>query len=210
MSVSQIWIQRSALAADHAAAGNFDTAMRLLSRQLGIRNFAPLKSMFLDLYTGSHSYLRAFSSAPVVSLAVERGWSESASANVRGPPALVFNFSQLDEKLKAGYKATTAGKFTDALRLFFSILHTIPLIVVDSRREVDEVKELIIIAKEYVLGLQMELKRREMKDNPKDISCPYCTTRFVPSQEGQLCTVCDLAAVGVDASGLLCSPSQIR
>ncbi|KAK6916617.1 WD40 repeat [Dillenia turbinata] len=310
MPVSQIWIQRSSLAAEHAAAGNFDTAMRLLNRQLGIKNFAPLKSMFLDLHTGSHTYLRAFSSAPVIALAVERGWNESASPNVRGPPALVFDFSLLEDKLKAGYKVTTAGKFTEALRLFLSILHTIPLIVVDSRREVDEVKELIIIVKEYVLGLRMELKRRELKDdlvrqqelaayfthcnlqlphlrlalmnamtvcykaknlstasyfarrfletnpssesqsktarqvlkaaeanmkdatqlnydfrNPfvvcgatyvpiyrgqKDVSCPYCTSRFVPDQEGQICSVCDLAVIGADASGLLCSPSQIR
>ncbi|KAJ7978509.1 Coatomer, alpha subunit [Quillaja saponaria] len=310
MPVSQIWTQKSSLAAEHAAAGNFDTAMRLLNRQLGIRNFAPLRSLFLDLHAGSHSYLRAFSSAPVISLAVEKGWNESASPNVRLPPALVFNFSQLEEKLKAGYKATTSGKFTEALRLFISILHTIPLIVVETRREVDEVKELIIIVKEYVLGLQMELKRRELKDNPvrqqelaayfthcnlqmphlrlalqkavticynaknlataanfarrlletnptvenqaktarqvlaaaernmtdssqlnydfrnpfvicgatyvpiyrgqKDVSCPYCSSRFVTSQEGQICTVCDLAVVGADASGLLCSPSQIR
>jgi coatomer protein complex subunit alpha (xenin) len=229
---------------------------------------------------------------------------------VRGPPALPFKLSQLDEKLKAGYKSTTAGKFTDALRTFVNILHTIPLIVVESRREVDDVKELIIIVKEYVLALQMELKRREIKDNParqqelaayfthcnlqtphlrlallnamtvcykaknlataanfarrlletnpsienqaktarqvlaaaernmtdatelnydfrnpfvicgatyvpiyrgqKDVSCPYCTSRFVPTQEGQLCTVCELSVVGADASGLLCSPSQIR
>lgn len=310
IAVSQIWTQRSSLAAEHAAAGNFDTAMRLLCRQLGIKNFGPLKSMFLELHTGSHTYLRAFASAPVLSVAVERGWTESASPNVRGPPALVFNFSQLEERLKAGYKATTAGKFSEALRLFLNILHTIPLIVVESRREVDEVKELIIIVKEYVLGLQMELKRKELKDNPirqqelaayfthcnlqiphlrlalqnamtvcfraknlntaanfarrlletnptnenqaktarqvlqaaeknikdasqlnydfrnpfvicgatyvpiyrgqKDVSCPYCSSRFVPSQDGQLCTVCDLAAIGADASGLLCSPSQIR
>ncbi|QHN78640.1 Coatomer subunit [Arachis hypogaea] len=310
MPVSQIWIQKSSLAADHAAAGNFETAMRLLNRQLGIRNFTPLRSMFIDLHSGSHSYLRAFSSAPVISLAIERGWTESASANVRGPPALPFKFSQLDEKLRAGYKLTTAGKFTEALRTFVNILHTIPLVVVESRREVDEVKELIIIVKEYVLGLQMELKRREIRDNParqqelaayfthcnlqtphlrlalqnamtvcvkaknlataynfarrlletnptvesqtkaarqviavaersmtdttelnydfrnpfvicgatyvpiyrgqKDVSCPYCTSRFVPSQKGELCTVCDLAVVGEDASGLLCSPSQIR
>ncbi|GMN55752.1 hypothetical protein TIFTF001_024870 [Ficus carica] len=310
MPVSQIWTQRSSLAAEHAAAGNFDTAMRLLNRQLGIKNFAPLKSMFLDLQTGCLSYLRAFSSAPAISLAVERGWTESATPNVRGPPALVYNFSQLEEKLKAGYRATTSGKFTEALRLFLVILHTIPLIVVESRREVDEVKELIIIVKEYVLGLQMELKRREIKDNlvrqqelaayfthcniqlphlrlallnamtvcykaknlataanfarrlletnptiethaktarqvlqaaernmsdvsqlnydfrnpfvtcgatyvpiyrgQKDVSCPYCSSRFVPSQEGQICNVCDLAVVGADASGLLCSPSQIR
>jgi len=310
MAVSQIWIQRSSLAADHVAAGNFDTAMRLLNRQLGIRNFDPLKSMFLDLHTGSHSYLRAFSSAPVVAIAVERGWSESSSPNVRGPPALPFKLSQLDEKLKAGYKSTTSGKFTDALRTFINILHTIPLIVVESRREVDDVKELIVIVKEYVLGLRMELKRREIKDDParqqelaayfthcnlqvphlrlallnamtvcykaknlstaanfarrlletnptvenqaktarqvlaaaeknmtdvlqlnydfrnpfvicgatyvpiyrgqKDVSCPYCTSRFVPTLEGQLCAVCELSVVGADASGLLCSPSQIR
>jgi coatomer protein complex subunit alpha (xenin) len=310
MPVSQIWIQRSSLAAEHAAAGNFDTAMRLLSRQLGIKNFTPLKSMFLDLHIGSHTFIRAFSSAPVLSLAVERGWSESSSPNVRGPPALVFNFSQLEEKLKSAYKATTLGKLAEALRLFTTILHTIPLIVVESRREVDEVKEFILIVKEYVLGLQMELKRREIKDDPvrqqelaayfthcklqtphlrlalqnamtvcykaknlstaanfarrlietnpsnenqaktarqvlqaaeknmkdvsqlnydfrnpfvvcgatyvpiyrgqKDVSCPYCSSRFVPSLEGKLCIVCDLAVVGADASGLLCSPTQIR
>ncbi|XP_059279035.1 coatomer subunit alpha-1-like [Lycium ferocissimum] len=310
MPVSQIWVQKSSLAAEHAAAGNFDTAMRLLSRQLGIRNFSPLKPLFIDLHMGSHTYLRAFSSAPVISLAIERGWSESASPNVRGPPALIFNFGQLEEKIKAAYRATTAGKFSDALRLFLSILHTIPLIVVESRRDVDEIKELIIIVKEYVLGLQMEVKRKELKDDPvrqqelaayfthcnlqlphlrlalqnamticfkagnnssaanfarrvletnptneslakkarqvlqaaeknmkdatqlnydfrnpfvvcgatyvpiyrgqKDVTCPYCGTHFVPSQQGQLCTVCDLAVVGADASGLLCSPSQVR
>ncbi|GAV70196.1 WD40 domain-containing protein/Coatomer_WDAD domain-containing protein/COPI_C domain-containing protein [Cephalotus follicularis] len=310
MPVSHIWIQKSSLASEHVAAGNIDTAVRLLWRQLGIRNFAPLRPFFLDLHMGCQTYLRAFSSAPVISLALEKGWTESASPNVRGPPALVFQFWQLEEKLKAGYKATTAGKLTEALRLFLSILHTIPLIVVESRREVDEVKELIIIVKEYVLGLRMELKRRELKDDPvrqqelaayfthcnlqmphlrialisamtfcfkagnqmtaasfarryletnpsaesqaskarkflqaaernmkdaselnydyrnpfvicgatyvpiyrgqKDASCPYCVARFVPTQEGQLCTVCNLAVVGADASGLLCSHSQIR
>eukprot|EP00262_Sarcandra_glabra_P020952 TRINITY_DN854_c0_g2_i1.p1 TRINITY_DN854_c0_g2~~TRINITY_DN854_c0_g2_i1.p1 ORF type:complete len:1231 (-),score=237.04 TRINITY_DN854_c0_g2_i1:419-4111(-) len=311
MPVNQIWTQKSSLAGEHAAAGNFDTAMRLLSRQLGIKNFAPLKPMFLDLHTGSHTYIRALASSPVIPLALEKGWSESASPNVRSPPALVFKFSQLDEKLRAAYRATTEGKFVEALRLFLGILYTIPLIVVDSRREVDEVKELIVIAKEYVVGLQMEVERKEIRDNPvrqqelaayfthcnlqrvhlrlvlnsamnicfkggnyntaanfarrlletdpanenqvkkarqvlqacndknmkdgkqlnydfrnpfvvcgathvpiyrgqKDVSCPYCGARFVPAIEGQLCAVCNLAVVGSDASGLLCSPSQIR
>jgi len=308
MPVSQIWTQKSSLAGEHAAAGNFDTAMRLLSRQLGIKNFAPLKPLFLDAHMGSHTFLRAFASAPVISVAVEKGWSESASPNVRGPPALVFNFSQMDDKLKAAYKATTEGKFPEALRQFLSILHTIPLLVVDSRREVDEVKELIVIVREYVLGLKMEVKRKEMKDDPirqqelaayftncklqkvhmrlvltsamglcfkggnyataanfarmllenspneaqakkarqvvqacgdrkdgrqlnydfrnpfvvcgatfvpiyqgqKNVSCPYCGSRFVPSVEGELCSICELSVVGADASGLLCSATQSR
>ncbi|OAY82192.1 coatomer subunit alpha-1 [Ananas comosus] len=308
MPVSQIWINKSSLAGEHAASGNFDTAMRLLNRQLGIKNFAPLKPLFMDLHMGSHTYLRAFAMASVISIAVEKGWSESASPNVRNPPALVFKFSQMDEKLKAAYRATTEGKFPEALRLFLNILHIIPLIVVDSRREVDEVKELIEIAREYVLGLKMEVKRKELKDdlvrqqelaayfansklqkihmrlvltsamticfkggnyataahfarmllegspneaqakkarqvlqacgdrkdanqlnydyrNPfvvcgatfvpiyrgqKDVSCPYCASRFVPSIAGQLCSVCELAVVGADASGLLCFAAQTR
>ncbi|KAG2586351.1 coatomer subunit alpha-3-like [Panicum virgatum] len=308
MPVSQIWTQKSSLAGEHAAAGNFDTAMRLLSRQLGIKNFAPLKQLFLDAHMGSHTFLRAFASAPVISVAVEKGWSESASPNVRGPPALVFNFSQMDDKLKAAYKATTEGKFPEALRQFLCILHTIPLLVVDSRREVDEVKELIGIVREYVLGLKMEVKRKEMKDDPirqqelaayftncnlqkvhkrlvltsvmglcfkggnyataadfarmllenspneaqakkarqvvqacgdrkdgrqlnydfrnpfvvcgatfvpiyqgqKNVSCPYCGSRFVPSVTGELCSICELSVIGADASGLLCSTTQSR
>ncbi|EPS70817.1 hypothetical protein M569_03938, partial [Genlisea aurea] len=308
MPVSQIWVQKSSLAGEHAAAGNFDTAMRLLNRQLGIKNFVPLKSQFMDLHTGSHTYIRALTSVPGFSVALERGWNESSTPNVRAPPALVFSFSQLEEKLRAGYRSTTSGKFSEALRYFLAILHTIPVIVVETRREVDEVKEVIAIAREYVLGLQMELRRRELRDDPvrqqelaayfthcnlqlphtrlallnamtvcfkaqnlitasnfgrrlletnpsnethaksarqviqaaekntrdaaplnydsrnpfvicgatyvpiyrgqKDVTCPYCGTHFVPNQEGNLCAVCDLAVVGGDASGLLCSPTQ--
>ncbi|KAG0449917.1 hypothetical protein HPP92_027024 [Vanilla planifolia] len=308
MPVSQIWIQKSSLAGEHAAAGNFDMAMRLLNRQLGIQNFAPLKHIFMELQMGSHTYLPPFPTAPVISIAVAKGWTESASPNVRGPPSLVFKFLQMDEKLKAAYKATTEGKFPEALRLFLNILHTIPVLVVDSRREVDEVKELIEISKEYVVGLKMEVKRKETRDDPirqqelaayftncklqkihtrlvlssamticfkggnyttaanfarmllengpteaqakkarqvlqacgdkedahrlnydyrnpfvvcgatfvpiyrgqKDVSCPYCWARFVPTIQGQLCTVCEIAVVGADASGLLCSPTQMR
>jgi coatomer subunit alpha len=130
MPVNKIWTQKSSLVGEHAAAGNFYTAMRFLSRQLGIKNFAPLKPLFLDAHMGCHTFLRAFASAPVVFVAVEKGWSEYASPNVRGSPVLVFNFSQMDDKLKAAYKATTEGKLPEALRQFLNILHTIPLLVV--------------------------------------------------------------------------------
>ncbi|CAA6669873.1 unnamed protein product [Spirodela intermedia] len=149
MPVSQIWIQQSSLAGEHVAAGNFDTAMRLLGRQLGIKNFAPLKVLFMDLYIGSSSYLPSFAQTPVISLALEKDWNETDDSNVRHPPALVFRFSQLEEKLKLAYKATTEGKFFEALRLFLNILHTMPLLVVDQRR----------------MLMKMEVRRKESKDN---------------------------------------------
>ncbi|XP_078428727.1 coatomer subunit alpha-1-like [Wolffia australiana] len=308
--VSQLWTQKSALAGEHAAAGEFTTAMRLLSRQLGIKNFAPMKQLFLDLHAGSHGYLRAMALAPVVLLALERGWAaEGSSPASRNPPALVLRLPHLEEKLKLAYKATTEGKFSEALRLFLSILHAAPLVVVEQRREVDELKELVEIVKEYVLGLKMEVRRKEGKDGParqqelaayfascklqkghlrlalmsamtvcfkggnfataahfarmlldtnppaeaqakrarqvlqacgdkkdaaqlnydfrnpfvvcgstfapiyrgqKRVSCPFCGSHFVPEVEGRVCPVCEIAAIGASASGLLCSPTQLR
>jgi coatomer protein complex subunit alpha (xenin) len=51
-----------------------------------------------------------------------------------GAPALAFKLPQLEEKLKVAYKTTTEGKFTEALKLFTVILHTIPLVIVETRK----------------------------------------------------------------------------
>jgi hypothetical protein len=71
----------------------------------------------------------------------------------------------MEAKLKAAYKATTERKFPEALKQLLNILHTIPLIVVDLWKEVDEAKESIEVVREYVLGLKMELKRKEVRDD---------------------------------------------
>eukprot|EP00271_Cylindrocystis_brebissonii_P015583 TRINITY_DN38517_c0_g1_i1.p1 TRINITY_DN38517_c0_g1~~TRINITY_DN38517_c0_g1_i1.p1 ORF type:complete len:1219 (-),score=248.13 TRINITY_DN38517_c0_g1_i1:158-3814(-) len=307
--VSQKWTQKSPLAAEHAAAGAFETAMQLLNRQVGIKNFAPLKSGFTDLLVASHTSLPTLASAPVVALALQRGWTEQTGSNVINPPALVYKLTTLEDKLKVAYKTTTEGKFSEALKLFLNILHTIPLVVVETRKEVDDVKELLGIAKEYALALRIELKRKATTDdaarqaelaaffthcslqpthlklslqaamstcfklknfltaatfcrrlldlsptpavatkarqvlqacektprdevplkydprnpfvvcgstltpiyrNSREILCPYCQAKFIPEVKGSLCAVCDLATVGAEASGLMCSLSQVR
>ncbi len=59
----------------------------------------------------------------------------------------MYSLTQLEESLKKAYRAVTEGKFGDGLTRFTALLHTIPLLVVDTRKEVDDVKELISIAK---------------------------------------------------------------
>ena len=59
----------------------------------------------------------------------------------------IYNLDMLSERLKGVYKSVTEGKFSEALRLVNVILHIIPLTVVDGRREVDELKELLSIAR---------------------------------------------------------------
>jgi coatomer protein complex subunit alpha (xenin) len=62
----------------------------------------------------------------------------------------------LTERLKGVYKSVTEGKFSEALRQVNTILHVIPLTVVDGRREVDELKELLSIAR-YPLWVSRNL-----------------------------------------------------
>ncbi len=59
----------------------------------------------------------------------------------------IFNLSLLEEQLSAMYKSMTDGKFTDGLRQTNALLHRIALTVVDSRKEVDDLKELLGIVR---------------------------------------------------------------
>jgi coatomer protein complex subunit alpha (xenin) len=43
------------------------------------------------------------------------------------------------------------------------MLHVIPLTVVENRKEVDDVKDLVAICKEYHIALRCELRRKELK-----------------------------------------------
>ena len=64
------------MAADHVAAGSFETAMQLLQRQLGIISFGPLKPAFMAVAAGSHG---AFSPAASPSASHSAAWPSAAS-----------------------------------------------------------------------------------------------------------------------------------
>jgi coatomer subunit alpha len=166
VSAANRWATKCQLAADQAAAGAFDTAMRLLSRQAGITEFAPLKPYFLELYQGSHATIPMLPTQPSITFGLNRNWDPDAASQEPAAPALTYNVAALEEKLARSYRLVTEGKFIDALKMFTSIILTIPLLVVDSRKEADEVRELLTIARDYNIALRCELKRREAKDDP--------------------------------------------
>jgi len=221
----------------------------------------------------------------------------------------VVSMGNMEDTLKRAYKLTTEGKFTEALKLFQSLLLMIPLVVVETRKEVEDVKELQAIAREYTNALRIELGRKELKDDParqaelaayfthcnlqpihlslslrsamsiffklknfdtaatfcrrlleqnpppkvaqqarqvlaacekspgdavdlkydarnpfvtcaktfvpvyrgtKDVECPTCGSHFTVACKGELCPVCEMGKIGMDAGGLTCSPSQLR
>ncbi|CAD7703860.1 unnamed protein product [Ostreobium quekettii] len=304
----QRWLQKCSLPAQHAAAGDFGSTMRLLNRQLGFTTFAPLKPLMLDMHRATRAALPGLASLPPMLFALDESWSGDKATCPPTAPTTIYTLPGLEEELKKAYKLVTLGKFSDAMKAFMGILQTIPLVVVESRKEVDDIKELVGIAKEYIIGLLCEQRRRE-EDNPvragelaayfthcklepvhtalalksamtlfyklknfntcavfcrrllelnpaqrtatqarqvlaaceknptdaveitydprnpfdiccitftpiyrgfKFVECPYTGARFQPDCKGQLSPLGGMARIGADASGLICSPTQVR
>jgi coatomer protein complex subunit alpha (xenin) len=160
------WSTNCHLPAEQVAAGAFDTAMRLLQRQAGISRFEPMKKHFLDVFRASQASQPGLSILPSMGAALNRGWDPETDSQSLCAPSLALTLPIQEERLVRAYRLVTEGKFADALLAFDDILHSIPLLVVDSRKEVDEVKELLAIARDYNIALRVELKRREVKDQP--------------------------------------------
>lgn len=183
-TAQHVWLA-SEVPADHIAAGSFETAMRLLNTQLGIVNFEPLKAHFLAIASTSHTLLSALPSTTPLDVPLLRNWAQasaptaaaaaSSALGASGPketglPVVSLQFPMLVERLQAAYRSFTAGKFQDALDQFRSILHLLPVITANSPSEAAEAKELIGIVTEYILGLQIEMHRKEVAASPSAAS----------------------------------------
>ncbi|KAI8925560.1 coatomer WD associated region-domain-containing protein [Entophlyctis helioformis] len=159
--ISDVWTRNSTLAADHVAAGSFETAMQLLNRQAGVVNFAPLKPHFLAVYQAARSYVSAGAGLPPIVSPLYRVWDEDSR---RVLPFVVFTPQTLITRLQEAYQFTKEAKFTEALAAFQAILHRAILTVVDRHAEVDEIFQLIVICREYIVGLKLEAAHKEVRE----------------------------------------------
>ena len=155
------WLRPNAHAAEAAAAGAVDACLRTLHRQLGVVNFAPLKPYVLEVRLAAAAALPGLPGTRALTAPLGAGWAPDDEAGPPPSPALPFTVATLEPRLRAMYKAVTEGKFADGLAVADDLLHRIPLVAAADRREGDEVKELLTIAREYNVGLRCELARKE-------------------------------------------------
>lgn len=168
-SEADLWARNSPLAADHVAAGSFDTAMQLLNRQVGAVNFAPLKERFLEIYKASKTYLPATAGLPPLVNYVRRTVDETDTRKLLPViPRDLETIANVD--LQEGYAAMRANKLEDGVRIFKRILHTLLVNTVSSESEVEQAKKIIATAREYILAMSIELHRRSLgTDTPENL-----------------------------------------
>ncbi|KAI0599643.1 Coatomer, alpha subunit [Biscogniauxia sp. FL1348] len=161
ISEADLWARNSPLAADHVAAGSFESAMNLLNRQVGAVNFAPLKPRFMEIYSASKTYLPASAGLPPLINYVRRTLDETDPRKVL--PLIPRDLEHLaSNDLQQGYDTMKANKLEDGVRIFKGILHALLANAVSSESEVAEAKKLITSAGEYAVAMSIELARRKL------------------------------------------------
>ena len=168
-SEADLWARNSPLAADHVAAGSFETAMQLLNRQVGAVQFAPLKSRFLDIYKASKTYLPATPGLPPLVNYVRRTVEETDARKMLPIiPRDLETVANID--LQEGYAAMRSNKLEDGVTIFKNVLHTVLVNTVSSEAEVEQAKKIIATAREYILAMSIELERRTLStDTPENL-----------------------------------------
>jgi coatomer protein complex subunit alpha (xenin) len=162
------WTKNSPLAVDHVAAGSFDTAMQLLNRQFGVVNFEPLKPLFLSVYRSSHVYLSPVASLPPLPLHIRRNIKESSLGKVL--PVAAKPLQAIRAELVEGYRFMSGNKLVEAHNTFRSVLQSLLLVVLSSDEEASSWRELVTNAREYLLGVTIELERRRVaEEEPNDV-----------------------------------------
>ncbi|KAL8829927.1 MAG: hypothetical protein Q9170_005970 [Blastenia crenularia] len=160
-SEAEMWARNSPIAADHAAAGSFETAMQLLNRQVGAVHFAPLKPRFLEIYQASRTYMPANAGLPPLINYVRRTIDMTDSRKVL--PIVPRDLESLvTTELQEGYNAMKSNKLEDGVKVFKRILHSLLVNAVGSQQEVSEAKKLISTATEYATAMSVELERRAL------------------------------------------------
>jgi hypothetical protein len=85
-----------------------------------------------------------------------------------GMPAVSVTVASITDRIKAGYKAFTNGKLAESGAIFKYTLQSAMVARVDSKGELDELREQMSVCREYITAVLLESTCREQfKGRPK-------------------------------------------
>ncbi|KAJ6249225.1 coatomer subunit alpha [Anaeramoeba flamelloides] len=159
-SHSEKLLETSEIPAEFIASGQFDIAMKLLNRQIGITNFKPLKEVFLKIFLSSNNTIKYFPLLKPISNPIIK---ESKKKIMKSIVPIDLEFLKND-LLQDAYNAASKGNFGLALENFRNILCSIPFLIIEKREEQQQANELIEICKEYINGFSLEMERKKIQN----------------------------------------------
>jgi len=186
------WLRQRKLPADLIAAGEFEEALGLLKRRLGLINAAPLEPLFKEAYWATRSTLPGPpQSASLLFPLLAEGNPKSREVT----PLIRFNSKSIVDRVKEAQKLTTAGKFGDALAAFRAALQAIPLSVATDAQDEKVLTDMIECCREYINFCRVEVARKQLA--PTDVGrnvelAAYMTACKVQSKTHQ-CLALQLA-----------------
>ena len=165
-SYAEYWTN-SNLAVDHVCAGEFDSAMDLLNRQIGVVNFKPMKSYFVNSHLAVRTVLPGLPSTPsLTNNFLLRDNLESTIRNAKDTVSETSLHAVLScLETERSVQEVSKGLFDDSSAIFLDILMAVPLVVVKDREEANEIKELVGYCKEY-LAISKSLRSVKKLVNP--------------------------------------------
>ncbi|GAB6029860.1 hypothetical protein CHUAL_005569 [Chamberlinius hualienensis] len=146
---------KSELALDYILAGSLSSAFQLLHEQLGVVNFVPFKSI------STTSICSAFTLTTM---------SEFPGQIFRYTmPTATASMDDIIGRLQLCYQAVTIKQPEESIEMFRSILHGVPLMIVEKNRGLIKANMLIKICRNYITSLVIELKMRSLdKSDPEN------------------------------------------
>lgn len=158
------WLRNNKTAAGYVAAGAFEQAATLLNKQIGVVNFEPLRSRFMEVYTSSKLYLPGVDDLPAMKDYIREHNDEDNPAKFR---PLIIGFDSLEDKLSVAFKHFRSNNLPEAIEEFRSIVYTIAVLTVETEEQEIKCDDILTLCREYILGLSIELERRSL--NPSEV-----------------------------------------
>lgn len=159
--VAARWCKNGKLAGELVAGGAFKEAIGLLREEIGAGSFAKMKESFMAVYGGCRGSLNGPPTMSAMTMYIGEGGSNESGC-------MSVTLTILRERFRMGQQRFQAAKFSEAMKLFGSVMSAIPLLVVSSSREAEDAKTALTMCREYLIGLQLEGVSRAAKGEGKN------------------------------------------
>lgn len=182
-SETAIWVKNSKLAGVLAASGAFDAAAQALNKQVGVVNFEPLRKNFINIYEGARTYM-----VPTPGNLPDITGFVRLLADVEKQSEILPYTSNIDtitNKMNIGFKHFKANKLELAIEAFREVIYSIILLTVTDDEDEKTAHAALTKAREYILGLSIELKRRSLPEEDikrnLELAAYFSRTKLLPA-----------------------------